>query len=194
MNAWLRALRRVDAPVSHSQGFHAHPKVSFSTASPVGEESICDFMDIVLREKVVPSELTQRLNAALPEGLFVSDAKEVPMDAPSLMSLLAGFAYSVHLPQGLAEMDGLKSQIDALAKAETIPFERDGKRGPVTLDVRPMLRFLALRTGDNGELIVDYTTAVIEGKSLRPRDLAVLLGLPFERLRVEKTSTCLAEA
>jgi radical SAM-linked protein len=138
--------------------------------------------------------LTQRLNAALPEGLFVSDAKEVPMDAPSLMSLLAGFTYSVHLPKGLAEMGELKSQIDGLANAEAIPFERDGKRGPVTLDVRPMLKFLALRTGENEELIVDYTTAVIEGKSLRPRDLAVLLGLPFERIRVEKTSTCLAEA
>ena len=79
MNSWLRALRRVKAPLAYSQGFHPHPKLAFSTASPVGEESIGDYMDISLERRVEPAELMLALRETLPEGFDVLSAREVPM-------------------------------------------------------------------------------------------------------------------
>ncbi|MBP8130978.1 MAG: TIGR03960 family B12-binding radical SAM protein, partial [Candidatus Hydrogenedentes bacterium] len=93
-DAWVRALRRAKAPVAYSQGFHQQPRVTFSTACPVGEESEGDYMDVVLRERVAPDFLLARLIASVPPGLDVFEAEEVPVHGPSLMSLVCGFEYT----------------------------------------------------------------------------------------------------
>ncbi len=51
VNAWIRVLRRACAPIAYSQGFHAHPKLGFATAPPLGEESVGDYMEITLRAR-----------------------------------------------------------------------------------------------------------------------------------------------
>ena len=65
-DAWIRALRRAKAPVSYSRGFHAHARVNFSSALPVGEESTGEYMDVVLSERLDAAALFERLRATVP--------------------------------------------------------------------------------------------------------------------------------
>src|SRR5690606_20974844 len=117
MTAWVRALRRARAPLSYSQGFHAHPKITFASAPPAGEESQGDYMDIVLRERVAPQDFLARLGATLPEGFLVFEVGEVPVRSPSLMSLAAGFSYAIHVP---GDAEAIEAGIARLLEQDTL--------------------------------------------------------------------------
>jgi 3-oxoacyl-(acyl-carrier-protein) synthase III len=75
------------APLCWSEGFHPHPRVAFSGARPVAEETLGDYMDVVLHEQVDAAALRARLDAVVPGGFRVYGVREVPLRAPSLMSI-----------------------------------------------------------------------------------------------------------
>jgi radical SAM-linked protein len=195
-NTWLRALRRARAPMAYSKGFHAHAKVSFSTAAPVGEESMCDYMDVSLREHVEPQGLLERLRATLAQGFYVYDVAEVALRGPSLMSLADGFAYTLFTT---GDRDEIARRIEEILAADTLTIERRGKpnrfgrRKSKPLDARPMIRDLELRPGSNGELVVDFTTRASDGKVVKPKEIIALLGLQLDTTLVVKRQTILAE-
>ena len=200
MNAWVRSLRRARAPLSYSQGFHAHPKLTFSTAAPVGEESVGDYMDIVLRERVAPEELLQRIGATVPTGFRAFDVTEVPVRAPSLMSSVAGFAYRL---SGVGDAAQVSERIDAALRAESLEVTRrkhgasGGRRGKrpaeKALDLRPLIVNLALTAHGGGQVAVEFSTRVINNQVAKPREVMALLGLAPATTQVLKLDTVLAD-
>lgn len=196
--AWVRALRRAEMPLAYSQGFHAHPKVTFATAMPVGEESEAELMDIVLEERRAPGEALQALQRQLPDGLAVYESWEVALNEPALMAQLAGHAYLLVANPVPA---GLETKIRELNEAETWPMERmvkdrikGGKnaRKAVSLDLRPLvtgLRCVPVNTQGVETLAVSFTTAIQEGRLAKPKEIMELLGLDPAQTRVLKTDT-----
>ncbi len=197
MSAWSRALRRAQAPLAYSQGFHAHPKVTFATAPPVGEESEDDYMDIVLRRIVDPAALLERLCATLPPGFHAYEANEVPINAPSLMSAVIGFDYLIRTE---GEPEEIQSRIDALLAQDTIHVERKGRptgprksHGTVQLDIRPFVTELLTLEGQTDTTSIRFSTRATEGKLAKPREIIALLDLEPTATRVCKTSTVLMQ-
>ena len=198
MNAWLRALRRARAPLSYSQGFHAHPKVNFSTAMPVGEESTGDYMDVTLKERVEASQLMARLQAVVPRGFLVLGVEEVGLKAPSLMSAVQGFDYTLMIPD--IDRDELASRIWALNSSDEVVVQRSVKarvrirgrkrrrREMRPLDLKPMIQHLELREGE-GTAVIDFQTRTHEGRYAKVKDIVGLLDLDPARTRVLKKET-----
>ncbi len=72
--AFARAIRRARLPITFSEGFHPHPKLSFGEALPLGMDSEVEEAWMVLAEKLDAQEVLERLNAGLPRGLTVTEA------------------------------------------------------------------------------------------------------------------------
>lgn len=193
VNAWIRALRRADAPVSYSQGFHAHPKVTFSTAAPVGEESEGDYMDVVLRRAVDPRQILAALQDRLPPGFHAYSAEEVPLRAPSLMEAANGFVYTLHAEADPAMLSRRVDEI--LAACETIVDRRKKPKGgrPATkrVNIRPSIAALAVEAGANGTASLHLTAKTVDHVLVKPREIIALLGLQPEAVRVVKRETLL---
>jgi radical SAM-linked protein len=174
LNAWLRALRRARVSLSFSQGFHPHPKVAFSSALPHNTQSMGEYMDLTLTARCSPDELVARLSRVLPEGFGVHAAREVPLDAPSLMSLNHGEDLVIALPHETAET--LAERVAAIASADRLVVERIRKsdrksRGarPRPIDVRSSVLWVAARPGTT---TVDARLVVMhDGQSCKSRDL-----------------------
>lgn len=200
MKAWIRALRRARAPLSYSQGFHAHPKVTFSAASPVGEESSGDYMDILLHKRVGPDELRTRLAEALPEGLHVFDAVQVPLKAPSLMSSVRGLSYAFHVE--VPDKELLGATIEALLSKDELCVERRGRKrrgkagrragAPTTVNLRPLIAELSLRESGGPEAVIAFRSVSVDGKLAKPKEILSLLGVQPHAARVVKEATELA--
>jgi radical SAM-linked protein len=220
VNAWVRALRRARAPLSYSQGFHAHPKITFATAPPVGEESIGDYMDVVLKERVEPRELLARLKATLPQGFGAFAVEEVPLRAPALMAACAGFGYLLF---AVGDAESVALGIEEILGAREVLVDRkvkvkDGRgrerleRAPV--DIRPMIRRLELvrasasdqsdgsgssqlETRTRGvratHVVIEFDTEIVGGRFARPREILTLLGLVPAGARVLKRETFLSD-
>jgi radical SAM-linked protein len=197
-NAWIRTLRRARTPLSYSQGFHAHPKLNFATALPVGEETIGDYMDIVLKEYVEPSELLDRIQLTLPEGFMAYEAFEVPLRETALMAQVAGFEYAIRL-RGRVPND-LAQRVEALALATELLLERKSKpkgrskmRTKRCVDVRPMLESIELVKMEADTAEVVYTTVAINGSTLKPKETVFLLGAEIADVDICKRFTHLAD-
>lgn len=194
--AWIRALRRANAPLAYSQGFHQHPKVTFSTASPVGEESTGDFMDVQLTSVVDPDALFQKLISALPEGLGSMSVQEVPLRSPSLMSLVEGFTYT--LTSTNVEPAEVQKRIQEVLAADEVIVDRTkprkGRRAPRSkkINIRPMIELLELREGRGVE--VDFVTRRNDDRLAKWREIATLIGMDPLEVRVLKHSTTLASS
>ena len=188
-SAWIRALRRAEAPLAYSQGYHAHPKVTFSTAPPVGEESEADYMDAVLTERRPPEALLSRLQSVLPTGLSVYHAEEVPLDSPSLMSLVAGFSYDIYANDEAGALDDRITGLLAHPEVNVVRESRSSRRKPVTVNVRPMIKTLRIERRDRPSVRIRLETQFVEQRTLRPRELCSLLGLDPSRVRTVKRAT-----
>jgi len=196
-DAWVRALRRAKAPVAYSQGFHQQPRVTFSTACPVGEESEGDYMDVVLRERVAPDFLLARLIASVPPGLDVFEAEEVPVHGPSLMSLVCGFEYTMVFPGDVA---ACAAKIDAILACESVLVERrtktDKRRGgdsTTAVDIRGCIQSLTAVPGAAGQVVVRFHTVESGGRLAKPKDILGLLAADDQCAQVTKRATRLRE-
>ena len=73
MRAFQRAVRRAGLPVSYSQGFNPHMKISWGNALKVGATSEAEYAELQFETWVKPQELKERLNRQLPGGLEISE-------------------------------------------------------------------------------------------------------------------------
>lgn len=202
MNAWIRAIRRAKLPISYSQGFHTHPRVNFSAAVPVGEESVGDWMEITLTQAVPPAEVAARLAAVLPEGLSVLGCEEAPLRGAAVMGLVRGLVYTLHPPEdrpvGAEAAAALQARLAGLMAQERIVISRRKGDEVRQVDIRPFLQVLAWEAPEGGAGAIRLEASVDGGKTARARDVAELLGLADPEgaageWRILKRDTLLAE-
>lgn len=197
MNSWLRTLRRVKAPLVYSQGFHPHPKVAFSSARPVAEASLGEYMDITLNERKDPEVLLKALQTQVPEGFRVFGVAEVPLKAPSLMSAVAGMDYVVIVDGGVEQWEPVSA---GLLVRDTIDVVRTNKkkkrrRGPAkrTLDIRPNIESIELEPVGEGKTLMRITLQTIEGRGAKIREVLDTMGADFSGAIVVRVNTRFTE-
>lgn len=66
-----RAVRRAGLPVSLSQGYTPHYRISFSDALKLGMESENEKIGFTIDKWIDPEEFKDRINGQLPEGIKV---------------------------------------------------------------------------------------------------------------------------
>ena len=59
------ALLRAEIPIYYTEGFNPHPKMVFALPLPLGEESVCEYLDIKLVEPMDAEALLAAVNAQL---------------------------------------------------------------------------------------------------------------------------------
>lgn len=74
-----RLFRRLELPLSFSQGFHPMPLISFGQALPVGMESLAEYLHVFLSQETNWPSLKQ-INASLPVGLKVKQIKPIALN------------------------------------------------------------------------------------------------------------------
>ena len=185
MTAWLRALRRIKTPMAYSQGFHAHPKITFNTAFPVGESSVGDYLDVELTEPVVLPELVEQLKKTLPNGFHVFGYAEVPVRTPALMSIVEGGAYRITTP---LTPDVMQTRVQALLNADRLEIDRRTKKKLRRIDVRPMLVELCVdeERSTAEHAVLQLVTQRVDNRLLKMAELINLLGLERDACQVLK--------
>ena len=147
MRAIKRALQRAAAPVAFTEGFNPRPKLSMGPALPLGCESKCEMVDIVLGREVAPEDLYERLIRTMPEGLDILETDQVTPTTPKL-SRASSVCYVIELPRDMAR-DEAESLVEEFMRKDSVLIERMRKGKPTTRDVRRLAREAAI-IGANG--------------------------------------------
>lgn len=139
MKAFERTLRRMGLPVAYSQGFNPHPQMVFGLPLPVGVTSEAEYADFELSRDYDPSEFMEKLNAGLPRGLFILDAK-LWQARGNIMASIAGAEYTimVFLTEAL-EPDKFAGAVARFLEKTSVIVKKEGKAGVKDVDIRPLI-------------------------------------------------------
>jgi radical SAM family uncharacterized protein/radical SAM-linked protein len=135
MTAMHRAVRRTKLPIRYSGGFHPLPRISFPDALPTGIESDAEIIDLELLAPYDPAALLTALNGALPQGIEIRSAVEIPVKSPPPAVCIIATHYGVTIPAHLAA--NLNERIADFLAAETVTGQRDkGQKGVQDVELR----------------------------------------------------------
>ena len=93
----IRALRRAELKIEYSLGYNPKPKIIFSIPTPLGIESLAEYSDVILGEKINGQEFKKRVNLQLKPQIQIVKAKRMTIKAANLMNDIAVSLYSIKL-------------------------------------------------------------------------------------------------
>ncbi|RLB41892.1 MAG: hypothetical protein DRH30_05870 [Deltaproteobacteria bacterium] len=141
VRSFPRMLRRVGLPLYYSEGYRPLPRLTFGPALPVGTASLCEHVDVRLREAESPNldNLCARLNDAAIDGIeFFEHQVLGPHDA-ALNRVIEETDFVVAMARGELAALGFvdeKTLHETLAKRPTdLSIDRDIKGVKKRVDV-----------------------------------------------------------
>lgn len=169
MRTMQRAFLRSDIPLKYSEGFNPHAQISFALPLSVGAASECELMDFKLREFMSLSEITFRLNRALPEGIKALEIYEWERKFKEIkwLDVESVFEYDDRLPEEILP------QIADFFQRDSIVIERKTKSGMGQSDIAPALRSISVDAAGKSLLLKAIVSA--QEPTLNPEHLVTAL-------------------
>ena len=142
MRTLQRAMNRAGVPIRYSEGFNPHAMISILMPLSVGTESLCQIVEIRVKEDVDIAALPERLTAVLPEGLRVIRAYEEGRKSAELKWLRVTGHWEYDTADSTAAAEALRSVFSS-----PVQVLRRTKRGeglfPITEHIREISFFPA---------------------------------------------------
>ena len=171
-----RAVRRANIPLWYTEGFNPHPYISYLLALPLGVEGLAEPVDIRLVEPMTTAELTDRLNAVMPEGLRVVSVAP-PLHKPAEIALAR---YEATLDRD----DVSYSELADALTCGTLTCEKSGKSGHKkimkTVNVSEHIKEYRLQDAPEG-LLLEVTLPAGSTFNLNPLQLMEAVSGRLER-------------
>lgn len=140
-----RIFRRAGIEVKYSEGFNPHMEMFFGPPLPLGVESICEYVTVVLKNDCRID--LQKLNACCPEGMVFENVL-VASQNPNLAAVVDSARYEV-LCDGVQKVDA----DSVLSKTEyVLTYEDKGKT--VSKDVRHLIKDIKVLGSGRLELVL----------------------------------------
>lgn len=161
LKIFIRSLRRANVNMKYSQGFHPHPKISFSPALSLGVESICEFVDIETEYDYVESDIIERVNNALPLGIKILDAKII--DKIGGVSNISNFSeYEIKI-EGDYDINSINSVIGNILSKDEIIIKKKNKKGKyVDLNVRERIYSIKIIDGTINAILLNSVNGALK--------------------------------
>ncbi len=171
MRVFQRAFQRSGLLLKHTQGYNPRPSVSIALPLSVGTESVCELLDFDLDgQTVVCSEIQQKLNNALVEGVQVLQVYENGRKIRDLSKLrcLVTLEYDNQVP------NDCKTAIRALFNREALTVAKKSKNGETQQDIIPLIDRITVR--QTGQKTIELDAVICcQNPSLNPAQLTVAI-------------------
>jgi radical SAM-linked protein len=183
-----RALRRANLPLDYSRGFNPRVKLNLSTALPLGCSSTTELADFWLQSELQEEQVLQALQAVVPPGLLVISIEKIDPKLPSLQSSINAISYHVKFLQDVDQVQ-LAGKIHEVIVAEQLIRLRRGKQ----YDLQPLIQALELVQQPPDPPVLRMVLLAGEGKTGRPEEVLLELGLDPAETLIERTQLFLTE-
>lgn len=127
LKVFQRAIKRANIPIAYSEGFNPHQKVSFAIPLPLGMESICEYVDIMLEENLQENEILKRLNEQMPLGIEILNVIKLKENEPNGASIVSAGEYYVTLDRKI-NIGEFNKKIEEILNLPEINIEKIAKK------------------------------------------------------------------
>lgn len=161
-----RAVRRAALPYAVTRGFNPHMKLAFGPALPTGSSGEREYVDIWLTTFLPPTQIRERLAAALPGELAPTEVRFVGIREPSLAAECTIALYEVSVVGEGVDTKTLQEALDDIVSGGELQVEHKGKTKVFDL-ARSLPKEICVRSTESGP-VVDLTIRMGPEGSLRP--------------------------
>ena len=123
-----RAISRAELPAKYSEGFNPHMKLSFGYPLSLGIESVGEYFELELLERVPEKEIVEKLNKVLPPKVRVL-AVEYYEGKDSLMTMCKYSQYSITIDCNNLDYEKLEKLIEVITN-EGLVVVKEKKNKP----------------------------------------------------------------
>lgn len=163
---------RSGLPLKYTEGFNPKPKMVFAAPLSIGTESLCEFLDLKLSERVDESLAVQLMNKNMTDEMQVFEAyyPECPFTD------LKWLSYTVSIKTAGASEE-LCERINEALSADNVEVEKRTKSGIKQVNIRPLIkcadaffdgeeiRILCLLSADPSEFLnPEYVVKYLQGR------------------------------
>ncbi len=152
---------RSKLPLWYTEGFNPKPKMVFAAPLSIGTESLVEFMDLRLSERIDPAAAVKSLNANMTDELVVLDAYY----PDSKLTDLKWLSYVININTVGASPELAESCNNAL-RADSMPVAKKQKPDD-TMDIKPLIRS-ASAVYDSGSIRIDCVLSADASAFLNP--------------------------
>ena len=192
MRMWIRVFRRAGIPFAYSGKHAPRPRLSIGAALPIAVTSEGELLDVFLRRRLSPFYFLQKVEPQLPQGLTVSEVSDVPIDAPSLQSLVRQAEYRVRVSVG-DDPDRLQREVRKFLAAESVPWEHLREQSLRRYDLRKLVYDLWVEGKANGQATIGMLLKNDPEASGRPEQVVAALGVDNPPDEIHRTRLVLAD-
>ena len=131
----MKIIVRAKLPLKYTEGFNPKPKVTFAAPLSTGTESMCEFMDVRLSERIPEAEAMARLNANM-----TSEMQAVSVYYPKTkLTDLAWLGYTISIDTAGAS-EAIASSCREVLECDELPILKKTKSGEATVDIKPLIK------------------------------------------------------
>ena len=172
----IRAMKRTKPPIWQTEGYNPRTYVTFMLPLSLGQEGEHEAMDFRMLEDVPAGEIRDRLNAALPADIRVTEVT-VPKDKNT----------DITAARYRIESSADPEKLRALCEKEQINIEKRTKKGSAIVDLKQLMTDVEL---DGNVLRVTFPagTTFNINPSLLFEAYAAEYGEKVKRLRIVRTN------
>lgn len=141
MRTFQKIFRRSGIPISYSEGFNPHQRLSIAAPLSVGITSEAEYLDLVLDENREIDELLSQINEICPPGLRMLEGVVLREDCMAAMAFVSAADYRVSFTDSQIDAAMLKGFMNQ----EQILVKKMSKKGKLQdIDLKPGIYKLAL--------------------------------------------------
>ncbi len=131
----MKIIVRAKLPLWYTEGFNPKPKLTFAAPLSIGTESMCEFMDIRLTERMNPKLALAALNVNMTNEMQATEAYYPDTKLTALRYL----EYIININTSDSSNDLAKFCEDMLSSSE-LPILKKTKSGEAIVDIKPLIK------------------------------------------------------
>ena len=140
MRYFQKLIRRSGIPIAYSEGFSPHQIMSFAMPLGIGDESIAEYVDIELTERITSIEAIEKLNNCTVPEIQVISFREIPEGkAYNAMSSITAASYEIKFRDDVNISFDVYNSFLELMKQDEIIVTKQSKKSETTLDIKPFI-------------------------------------------------------
>lgn len=129
---FIRAVRMAGIPLWYTEGFNPHPYLNFLLPLPLGETGLKEPVDIRPEIEITYSEIKEKLNSVLPEGIEIVDVTD-PINKSNEIKY-AGYDIQI-TTEDRKDLENYCEKIISLIESGEIFTEKHTKKGFKTINL-----------------------------------------------------------
>ena len=140
MRYFQKLIRRSGIPIAYSEGFSPHQIMSFAMPLGIGDESIAEYVDIELTERITSIEAIEKLNNCTVPEIQIISFREIPEGkAYNAMSSITAASYEIKFRDDVNIGFDVYNSFLELMKQDEIIVTKQSKKSETTLDIKPFI-------------------------------------------------------